>query len=75
VPTGTKVVRVRLARSSHTTYLKFVAAAQPGARQKVRLSGASIARRLRRGRYVLSVKAGPSRARLGHAVTDTVTVR
>ena len=75
VPAGTKIVRVRLARAERTTYLKFVAAGRPGTRQTVRLAGARLARKLRRGRYVLSVKAGPSRTQLGPAVTDTVTVR
>ena len=75
VPAGTEIVRVRLARATRTTYLKSVAAGRPGTRQTVRLTGASFARKLRRGRYVLTVKAGPSRAQLGAAVTSTVTVR
>jgi hypothetical protein len=75
VPAEAKVIRVRLARSARTTYVKFLAAGQPGTRQTVHLSGTSLARKLRRGRYVLSVNAGPARSRLGRAATDTVVVR
>jgi hypothetical protein len=75
VPAGTAIVRVRLSRANRTTYLKYVAAAQPGTRQTMRLSGTGLARKLRRGRYVLAVTAGASRAQLGPAVTSTISVR
>jgi hypothetical protein len=75
VPTGAQVVRVRLAHRTSTAYLKFLAAGKPGTRQTVRLEGASLARKLRRGAYALSVSVGPGRTRLGAAITSTVTVR
>jgi hypothetical protein len=75
VPADTKVVRVRLSRAKRTTYQKVVSAAHPGTRQTVHLTGARLARKLRRGQYVLTVTAGPSRAQLGAAVTRTISVR
>jgi hypothetical protein len=75
VPAGVQVVRVRLARGTSTAYLKLLPAGKPGTRQTVRLGGASLARKLRRGAYALTVTAGASRTQLGAAVTSTVTVR
>jgi hypothetical protein len=76
VPDGAKVVRVRLARSGKaTTYLKFLAADPAGRRQVVRLTGKSFASKLRRGRYTLTVMAGPSRGDLGSPVRTGLTVR
>jgi hypothetical protein len=76
VPAGAGTVRVRLSHGKRTTYLKFLAARRPGTRQTVHLTGASFARKLQRGRYVLTVTAGPGRAQLlGPAITATVRVR
>jgi hypothetical protein len=76
VPAGAKVVRVRLARGGKTTaYVKFLAAAKPGTRQTVKLTGSTLSRKLRSGTYTLSVMAGPSRTQLGQAVKSNVTVR
>jgi hypothetical protein len=75
VPAGTKIVRVRLSRAKRTAYLKVVAAAQPGTRQTLHLTGTRLARKLRRGQYVLTVTAGPSRAQLGPAVSSSISVR
>jgi hypothetical protein len=75
VPAGTEIVRVRLSHAKRTTYLKLLAAGQPGTRQTVHLAGTRFARTLRRGRYVLTVSAGPSRAQLlGPAISATVSV-
>jgi hypothetical protein len=75
VPAGAQVVRVRLAHHTSTAYLKLLAAGKPGTRQTVRLDGASLARKLRRGAYALTVAVGPSRTQLGSAITSTVSVR
>jgi hypothetical protein len=75
VPAGARVVRVQLSRGKATAYTKFVAAGSPGTRQTVRVAGSDLARRLRRGAYVLTATAGPSRTQLGAAIKRTVRVR
>ena len=69
VPTGARYVRVRLARSGQTAFSRVLAAGRPGTRQTVRLRGsASALGKLVRGRYTLSVGAGPSKTQLGTQV-------
>jgi hypothetical protein len=75
VPTGASVVRVRLSRGGATVLARVVPAGRAGARQTVRLESSALARRLRRGSYRLGVAAGPSRSRLGRALTANVRVR
>jgi hypothetical protein len=75
VPAGAQVVRVRLARGKTTASTKFVAAGKPGTHQTVHLASASLARKLRRGTYALTVTAGPSRTQIGPAIRSTVSVR
>jgi hypothetical protein len=67
VPTGAKLVRVRLARGSHTADLVIAAAGKPGTRQMVRLKG-SAAAKLVPGRYTVTVGAGATRTQLGSPV-------
>jgi hypothetical protein len=67
VPTGAKLVRVRLARAGRTAALKIETAARPGSRQTVHLTGAGIAK-ITRGTYKVTVGAGASRTQLGSPV-------
>lgn len=75
VPAGVQVARVQLTRGGRTVLAKVVASATPGSRQTVKLTGSQLKRVLRRGRYTLSVAAGPSRTSLGATVERTVRVR
>jgi hypothetical protein len=75
VPAGARVVRVWLSRRGTTTFVKLLKAGSPGTRQTVRLAGADLGRRLRRGSYRISVAAGPSTSSLGHPVATTVRIR
>jgi hypothetical protein len=75
VPTGARYVRARLARPGHTALLVIGPAATPGSRQTVRIAGPSLRKRLVRGRYTITVSAGPTKMRLGSpALRTTVLV-
>jgi hypothetical protein len=67
VPTGAKLVRIRLARPGRTALLMIVNAGTPGTRQAVRLEGAGV-KKLVRGRYAIIVGAGATRTELGKPV-------
>jgi hypothetical protein len=75
VPRGARVIEVRLLLGKHTVLRTVVPAGKAGKRQTVRLSGASLRRALRRGRYTLALSAGSSRTRLGTSVHATIRVR
>ncbi len=64
MPSGAKVVRVRLSRGGTTKYLKYFTAAPAGTRQVLFLKGKSVTS-LRRGLHTLTVMAGPSKTQLG----------
>jgi hypothetical protein len=74
VPRDARVIDVRLLRGKHKVSSKVVPAGKAGTRQTVRLRGTALRRALRRGRYTLAVRAGPSRSRLGAAVAQTIRV-
>jgi hypothetical protein len=76
VPTGARYVRARLARPGHTALLVIGPAAAAGSRQTIRLAGPSLKKRLVRGRYTITVSAGPTKVRLGGpALRTTVLVK
>jgi hypothetical protein len=75
VPTGSRVVRVKLGRNGRTLMQSDVRAGRPGARQAVRLSGPRLRRVLQRGGFRLAVSAGPSRGQLGPAASRVIVVR
>jgi hypothetical protein len=75
VPDGARVVRLRLSHGSKTILARVVQAGRPGKRQTVHLSSSALKRSLRRGTYRVSVAAGPSRSRLGRALSANVVVR
>jgi hypothetical protein len=76
VPTGARYVRARLARPGHTALLVIGPAAAPGSRQTVRLASPHLRKRLVRGRYTITVSAGPTKMRLGSpALRTTVLLR
>jgi hypothetical protein len=74
VPSGARVVRVRLSRGGKTKYLSYVSAAPAGTRQVVHLKGKSL-QKLRTGTHTLTVSAGPSRSQLGAPIKSSVLVR
>ncbi|RKQ86844.1 trypsin [Solirubrobacter pauli] len=67
VPTDARYLRVRLSRRGDTRVLRIVHADLPGERQAFALRGRGLSK-LRRGRYTLTVGAGPSRDGLTSAV-------
>ena len=67
VPTDARYLRARLSRHGSTRVLRIVRASAPGARQAFALRGPGLSK-LRRGRYTLTVGAGPSRDDLTSAV-------
>jgi hypothetical protein len=54
-------------------YTAYVVAHKAGTRQTVRLP-AKLAKRLKPGRYALTVRAGVSRSKLGPATTQTIRI-
>jgi hypothetical protein len=75
VPSGARVIGVRLLLGKRTVLTSVVRARKAGKRQTVRLAGKALRRVLRRGRYTLAVSAGPSRSDLGTPVLRTIRVR
>jgi hypothetical protein len=75
VPDGARVIDVRLLRGSRVVVHRVVSAGKAGKRQTVVLGGAVLRRTLRRGRYTLALRSGPSRAQLGAPVLRTIRVR
>lgn len=75
VPSGARVVRVRLQRSARTLLQRVVPAGKPGSRQTVRLRGPRLRRVLQRGRFRVAVSAGPSASRLGAPGTGALVIR
>ena len=73
VPSGAKVVRVRLSHGGKTKYLKYFTAASAGTRQVLYLKGKSL-QSVKRGAHTLTVSAGPSRTQQGNAIKSRVTV-
>jgi hypothetical protein len=71
VPAGARVIDARLLLGNRTVEHRVVSAGQAGKRQTVVLSGKT----LRRGRYTLALRSGPSRAGLGAPVLWTIRVR
>jgi hypothetical protein len=73
VPRGVHVARIQLRRGRRTVYTAYVVAHKAGSRQTVRLP-AKLAKRLKPGRYALTVSAGVSRSALGPASTQTIRI-
>ena len=75
VPGGAQVIDVRLLRGTRMVAHRVVAAGRAGKRQTVVFRGTVLRRALRRGRYTLALRSGPSRTRLGTPVLRTIRVR
>ena len=73
MPSGIVIVRLRLLSGRTSVYTTYVVAHKAGTRQTIALP-ARLGRRLRPGRYTLSVSAGSSTTDLGAATTQTVLI-
>jgi hypothetical protein len=73
VPSGARVVRVRLSKGKKTKYVNFLTAAPAGTRQVTHLKGKSLGS-LHRGDYTLSVSAGPSQSQLVSSVKKSIRI-
>jgi hypothetical protein len=71
VPSGIRVVQIRLLHSGKGAYTAFVSSQAAGKRQTMTLP-ASLFKRLAVGRYSIAIKAGTSHSALGVAVTHTL---
>jgi hypothetical protein len=73
VPAGARVVDARLVRlgagGGRRTVARLLMAAAPGRRMLARFTGRDVRRRLASGHYVLEVRAGEARGRVGLAAT------
>ena len=75
VPSGARVVDVRLLLGTRTVYRSVVPAGKAGTRQTARINSQALRRVLRGGRFTLALRAGTSRTQLGAPVLRTVRVR
>jgi hypothetical protein len=73
VPSNVHIVRIQLRGGGRTVYTAYVTAHKAGTRQTVMLP-AKLAKRLKPGRYALTVSAGVSRSALGPATTHTIRI-
>jgi hypothetical protein len=76
VPKGASIVRLRVLTTANKTLLQTFKKVKGGTKVKIRIKSAKLRKRMRAGkRYVLEVRAGTARNRLGKATRTRIRVR
>jgi hypothetical protein len=76
VPTGASIVRLRVLTTANKTLLQTFKKVKGGSKVRMRIKSAKLRKRMRAGkRYILEVRAGTAKNRLGKATRKRIRVR